>query len=193
MCVNASMLRSIAVSFLLAWPLSSFSAADSQPLLSTVKAFYGWVLKNGDAASHLEPKIVNVSGSTRFFLDTSSLQAFTEKIMSSQLFSPEFPNAVTKYYTKYQKEFEALTQKDFNEYARDGRGPLMDVEDMDIYFCAQEYEYTPKFIDGLKLSKSTFNGVYATAVVESPYKWQTTFHFMKFKGQWLISGYCVYQ
>ncbi|MDD5411865.1 MAG: hypothetical protein PHF31_10700 [Methylobacter sp.] len=132
-------------------------------------------------------------GSTRFFLDTTSLHAFTEELMNSQQFSPQFPNAVARYYTKYQKEFEALTQKDFDEYARDGRGPLMDVEDMDIYFCAQEYEYTPKFIDSLKVSKFTVNGDTATAVIESPYKWQTTFHFTKVKGQWLISGYCVYQ
>jgi hypothetical protein len=191
--MNSSVWRSIAFSSLLVWPLSSFSAADSQPLLNTVKAFYGWVLKNGEAASRLEPKIVNVSGSTRFFLDTSSLQAFTEKFMNSQLFSPQFPNAVAKYYTKYQKEFEALTQKDFDDLARDGRGPLMDVEDMDIYFCAQEYEYTPKFVDSLKISKSTVNGNTATAVIESPYEWKTTFHFTKVKGKWLISGYCVYQ
>jgi len=130
------MLRLIAFSILLVWPLACLSAADSQPLLNTVKAFYGWVLKNGDAASRLEPKIVDVSGSTHFFLDTSTLQAFTEKFMSSQLFSPQFPNTVEKYYAKYQKKFEALTQKDFDELSRDGRGPLMDVEDMDIYFCA---------------------------------------------------------
>lgn len=188
-----SMSRSIAFSLLLGWPLSCLSAADSQPLLSTVKAFYGWVLKNGDAASRLEPKIVDISGSTHFFLDTSTLQAFTDKFMDSQLFSPQFPNAVARYYTMYQKEFEALTQKEFDELAHDGRGPLMDVEDMDIYFCAQEYEYTPEFIDSLKVSKSTVNGDTATAVVESPYEWKTTFHFMKVKGKWLISGYCVYQ
>jgi len=178
----------------LSWPLSSFSETrDSPHLLSTVKTFYGWVLKNGEVASRLEPKIKNVPDSTRFFLDTSSLKVFTDKFMSSGLFSPGFPNAVTRYYTKYKNEFETLTQNDFDQYAHDGRGPLMDVEDMDIYFCAQEYEYTPEFIAALKVVNSTVNGARATAVIESPYKWQTTFHFSKVKGQWLISGYCVYQ
>ncbi|HJX31687.1 MAG TPA: hypothetical protein VJ624_07540 [Thermodesulfobacteriota bacterium] len=30
-------------------------------------------------------------------------------------------------------------------------------------------------------------------VVESPYKWKTTFDFKNEDGQWLIIGYCVYQ
>jgi hypothetical protein len=61
------------------------------------------------------------------------------------------------------------------------------------HFCAQEYEYTPKFVDSLKFSKSTVNGDTATAIVESPYGSKTTFHFSMVKGKWLISGYCVYQ
>ena len=77
--------------------------------------------------------------------------------------------------------------------AKDGRGPMMDVEDMDIFFCAQEYDYDPKFIQGMRISELSEKSDVTSVVVESPYKWKTRFNFTREDGQWLIVGYCVYQ
>ena len=77
--------------------------------------------------------------------------------------------------------------------ARDGRGPLMDVEDMDLFFCAQEYEYAASFADAMKLKSVRISGMRASAVVESPYGWQTPFRFVRDGGSWRISGYCVFR
>ena len=54
--------------------------------------------------------------------------------------------------------------------AKDGRGPMMDVEDMDIFFCAQEYDYDPKFIQGMRISELSEKSDVTSVVVESPYK-----------------------
>lgn len=175
-------------------PLFSHAAeCDSTPLLATVKHFYTWGLKNGEATQHLAPKVVNVPNSTLFELDTSTLKPFSEKMMTSGVFAPSFPQAIEKYYAKHQKAFANMPQKEFDEMAKFGRGPMMEVEDMDMFFCAQEYEHTPQFVEQLNIRKYNLKGSTAWAVVESPYGWPTAFYFQKIKQQWLISGYCVFE
>ncbi len=183
----------ISIGFLTLLSAQIQAEPSSQELLDTVKGFYTWVQLYEKTISALEPKIINVPNSTRFYLDTTTQQLFINQFLSTGYFSSEFPLAVARYYTRYKNEFEALTQKEFDQYAQDGRGPMMEVEDMDIYFCAQEYEYTSDFINGLKIVKTSFSGDRAVATLESPYKWQTEFHFQRKNNRWLISGYCVYQ
>lgn len=166
---------------------------DTVQLLTTVKKFYGWVLANGEATQNLAPKIIDEPNNTRFKLDTSSLQAFQEKMMSSGVFAPSFPNAVEKYYTKHQATFANMTQQEFDQIAKDGRGPMMEVEDMDMFFCAQEYESKPEFVEKLKITEQHIEDNNAWAVVESTYGWPTKFYFEKINAQWLIKAYCVFE
>ncbi len=162
-------------------------------MLGQVKAFYSWAIRNKEATELLEPRIRDVPGTNRFVLDTSTIGLFKQRFIDSGLFAPEFGGAVDRYYDRYRKRFEALTQDDFDREARNVRGPLMEVENMDIFFCAQEYEYKPEFVDAMKISRRKIEGDNATAVVESPYEWKTTFNFKRIDDQWLITGYCVYK
>jgi len=172
---------------------SSADVATAKVLLAKVKDFYMWALANHDKVSALEPRIRNVEGSTRFYLDLKTLDEFSCEFMKSGLFSKQFPEAIARYYKKYEAQFNALPQSEFDEMAKDGRGPMMEVEDMDIFFCAQEYEYDQKFIQGMRISEVSEKSEVTSVVVESPYKWKTMFDFKKEGGQWLIVGYCVYQ
>ena len=172
---------------------SSADVATAKVLLAKVKDFYMWALANHDKVSALEPRIRNVEGSTRFYLDMKTLDEFSREFMKSGLFSKQFPEAIARYYKKYEAQFNALAQSEFDEMAKDGRGPMMEVEDMDIFFCAQEYEYEQKFVEGMRISELSEKSEVTSVVVESPYKWKTTFGFKKDDGQWLIAGYCVYQ
>jgi|WetSurMetagenome_2_1015567.scaffolds.fasta_scaffold65003_3 hypothetical protein len=162
-------------------------------LLGKVKDFYMWALVNHDKVSALGPCIRNVEGSTRFYLDMKTLDEFSHEFMKSGLFSKQFPDAIARYYKNYETQFNALPQSEFDEMAKDGRGPMMDVEDMDIFFCAQEYDYDPKFIQGMRIFELSGKSDVTSVVVESPYKWKTTFNFKNEDGKWLIVGYCVYQ
>ena len=173
-------------------PVAAWSSED-QELRQTVQGFYGWVLRHGEAVSNVQPKIRQVSQSKRLYLDLSSLPAFKSEFMRSGYFAPTFSEAVNRYYEKQQTKLEALRQEDFNQLAKDGRGPMMETEDMDIFFCAQEYEYKKRFITQMKVKTSQKANRTAKAVVESPLGWDTTFQFSKVKGRWLIAGYCVYQ
>lgn len=166
---------------------------DDKKLLETVQGFYGWVLRHGEAVNSLQPKIGQVPHSTKLYLETSSLPAFTVEFMRSGYFAPTFPDVVRLYYQKQQARFEAIKPEEFDQIARDGRGPMMETEDMDIFFCAQEYEYKTSFVQQMKIKSSQSTNRTATAVVESPFGWETTFRFSKVKGRWLIAGYCVYQ
>ncbi|WAC07613.1 MAG: hypothetical protein OS130_15615 [Thermodesulfobacteriota bacterium] len=167
--------------------------ATAKVLLARVKDFYMWVLANHAKVSALEPRIRNVEGSTRFYLDMKTLDEFSREFMKSGLFSKQFPEAIARYYKKYEAQFNALPQSEFDELAKDGRGPMMEVEDMDIFFCAQEYEYDPEFIQGMRISELSEKAGVTSVVVESSYKWKTTFDFKQEDGRWLIVGYCVYQ
>lgn len=173
-------------------PVAWASPAD-QPLLETVQAFYGWVLEHGKETAQLEPRIKAVAGTNRLYLDLSTLDAFTAAFLRSGYFAPDFSRAVAAYYRKHEAALAALPQTEFDEMEQDGRGPLLETEDMDIFFCAQEYEYRQPFIQGMRLKSAWVEYATAAALVESPTKWETTFHFVKEQERWLISGYCVYR
>lgn len=164
-----------------------------QALLDTVRGFYSWVLEHGQETAQLEPHIKTVPGTNRLYLDLSSLDSFTEAFMGSGYFAADFPKAVAAYYRKHQAKIAAHSQAEFDEMAQDGRELLMETEDTDVFFCAQEYEYRPQFIQGMRIKNSWLEGATAAAVVISPAKWETTIHFVKARERWLISGYCVYR
>jgi hypothetical protein len=175
---------------------SSLAAANDKEnaeVLALIKNFYSWVLVNEKNVSRLEPKIVNISGSNRFLLDTTNLSKFSSAFLSSGYFANGFQSHLELYYLRYKKEFEGYPPKEFDDLAKYGRGPLMEVEDMDIYFCAQEYEYKTEFVRGMKIKSLSLKGDNAIAVVLSPYDWETTFQLTNVNGKWLISGYCVFQ
>lgn len=180
------------MAILLSQPLAAATSEDRQ-LLETVRGFYGWVLRHGEAVNHLQPKIEQVPQSTRLYLDVTSLSTFTYEFMGSGYFAPTFPEAVKRYYLKQQARLEAMKPKEFDHLAEGGRGPMMETEDMDIFFCAQEYERTERFIHQMKIKSSHGNHRTATATVASPSGWETSFRFSKVKDRWLIAGYCVYQ
>ncbi|MGZ3158666.1 MAG: hypothetical protein ACXU7H_06250, partial [Burkholderiaceae bacterium] len=167
--------------------------ADSAAILDRVKAFYTWALTNSHPVMALEPRIRNVKGNSKFYLDVSTLTAFSTAFMRSGDFSDDFPSRVEKYYGHYKKEFSGYPQNKFAQIKKDGRGPLMETEDMDIFFCAQEYEYAQSFIDQMKLADIKITGKTAAATVISPYSWKTEFQLRKIGTRWLISAYCQYK
>jgi len=165
---------------------------QEEALLQTVKGFYGWVLENGKNAQRFEPRITQLKGCTRLFLDQSKLGQYSDALMSSGFFAPEFRSHVAGFYAKSERELSKYSKEEFDEMARDGRGPLIDSEDIDVFFCSQEAEYTPSYIADTRLQQFSINGETATAVVETPDQWKTNFSFRKIKGIWKISGYCLY-
>ncbi len=161
--------------------------------LRTIKGFYLWALAHGKEVEALQPVIKDIPHSDRFYLDTANLDRFAKKFLESGLFAPEFEPAVKKYYERYRTQFEALPQQEFADLKKYGRGPLMEVEDMDIFFCAQEYDYTPEFVAKVAIKSFRLSGDRAEVVVLSPYQWETNFSMVKREGRWLISRYCVFQ
>ena len=180
------------VAVLLAQSARADSAGDQQ-FLPVVRGFYAWALQNGKATQALEPKIRQVPASTRLFLDTATLPAFTSRLMKSGQFAPAFESAVERYYAKQRAMLEGMTPQQFDQMASDGRGPLMDTEDMDLFFCAQEYRYTKKFVQRMRVKSWNATGSAASAVVVSPLGWETRFQFDRIGNRWLIAGYCVYE
>ncbi|MSQ98105.1 MAG: hypothetical protein EXR85_02220 [Xanthomonadales bacterium] len=172
---------------------SESTHADNNELLATLNSYYRWVLANADTVMKNAPGIVDVPGTTKFYLDRSSEQEFINGFMNSGIFSTEFPAAVAKYYAKYEKEFSGYSQAEFDQIARDGRGPLLDVEDMDIFFCAQEYTYNDEYIKNIRLKDLHIEGDRASVITIFPFEWETDFKLQKVDGQWLISGFCVYE
>lgn len=176
---------------------SSFAAstenADEAALMERVNGFYSWVLKNGKQVDQLQPVIRDIPRSKKFVLDTRHLKAFTSKFIASGHFAPGFPALVNSYYDKYRQQFAAYSDAEFAQIARDGRGPLMDTEDMDIFFCAQEYEYTKDFISKMKPKTVKVDGDQGSMTVVSDYQWETEFRFVRLNGKWLIAGYCVFK
>jgi hypothetical protein len=166
---------------------------ERQAALRTIKGFYLWALQHGKEVEALQPMIKDIPHSDRFYLDTSNLDRFAKKFLESGFFSPEFETTVKKYYERYKAQFEALPQKEFADLKQYGRGPMMEVEDMDIFFCAQEYDYTPDFVAKMAIKSFRLSGDQAEVVVISPYQWETTFSMVKREGRWLISRYCVFQ
>jgi hypothetical protein len=168
-------------------------SVERADVLRTIKGFYLWAIKHGKDVVALEPVIKDIPHSDRFYLDTSNVDRFSKKFLSSGFFSPDFDAAVKKYYERYRAQFEALPQKEFEDIKKYGRGPMMEVEDMDIFFCAQEYEYTPDFVAKMEIKSFQLTGDRAEVVVLSPYQWETPFSMVKRGGRWLISRYCVFQ
>ncbi len=166
---------------------------DSAAILDRVKAFYAWALTNSHAVMALEPRIKNIKGNAKFYLDVSTLNAFSNAFMKSGDFSSEFPSKLEKYYGRYKEKFSKYSTSEFAQIKKDGRGPLMETEDMDIFFCAQEYEYAQPFIDDMKLADIKITDTTAAAIVVSPYNWKTEFRLRKVGTRWLISGYCEYK
>lgn len=70
---------------------------------------------------------------------------------------------------------------------------MMETEDMDPFFSAQEYEYQKAYVQGMKIKSANIGRLTATATVTSPYQWETKFRFTKVRERRLISGYCVYR
>lgn len=166
---------------------------ESAAILDRIKAFYTWALTNSQSVMALEPRIKNMKGNAKFYLDVSTLNAFSNAFMKSGDFSDDFPPKLEKYYGSYKEKFGKYTPGDFAKIKKDGRGPLMETEDMDIFFCAQEYEYAQPFIDDMKLADIKITGATAAATVVSPYNWKTEFRLKKAGTRWLISGYCQYK
>jgi hypothetical protein len=166
---------------------------ESAVILDRVKNFYSWVLSNDRSVTALEPRIKNVKGSSKFYLDVTTLAAFSDALMKSGDFSADFPSRVEKYYLIHKKKISQYSKHDFDQMKKNGRGPLMGTEDMDIFFCAQEYEYAQNFIDGMQLADLQITGKSATATVVSPYDWKSEFQFKKVGTRWLISAYCEYK
>lgn len=175
------------------WTPAAFARAPKQELLDTVQGFYTWVVEHGNQNSKLEPHIKDISGTTRFFLDNSTLDAYAAGLMQSGYFTPDFPAAISRYYKRHEAEFQNLSQDAFDQMAQDGRGPMMETEDMDPFFCAQEYEYQQNFARSMKIKSANIGRQTATAIVTSPYQWETEFRFKKVKNRWLISSFCVYR
>ena len=170
------------------------SQSQEAALMRTVQSFYGWVLKHGEETrQQFEPRITQVQGNTRLVLDLSSLDKYSDAIIASGCFAPEFRLQVAHFYERSAQDLHKYSQSDFDEMAKDGRGPLIDSEDTDVFFCSQEAEYTPTYIAGAHLKKADIKGDTATAVVVTPDKWKNYFTFRKIKDKWLISGFCLYK
>lgn len=167
--------------------------SGNNELLATLNSYYRWVLTNADSVMKNAPGIVDVPGTSKFYLDRSSEQEFINGFMRSGLFSTEFPAAVSKYYAKYEKEFSGYSDAEFDQIARDGRGPLMEVEDMDIFFCAQEYTYNEEYIKNIRLKDLQINDNRASVLTVFPFEWETRFKLQMIDGKWLISAFCLYE
>jgi hypothetical protein len=187
------LLAVLAAALLIACCAKKDDLVERQAALRTIKGFYLWALEHGKEVEALQPVIKDIPQSDRFYLDTSQLDGFAKKFPESGFFAPEFDTVVKKYYERYKAQFEALPQKEFAELKKDGRGPMMEVEDMDIFFCAQEYDYTPDFVAKTAIKSFRLSGDRAEVVVISPYQWETNFSMVKRQGRWLISRYCVFQ
>lgn len=183
----------LATMLLIACSVKKDDLVERQAALRTIKGFYLWALDHGKEVEALQPVIKDIPQSDRFYLDTANIDKFAKKFLSSGFFAPEFAAAVKKYYERYKAQFEALPQKEFADLKKSGRGPMMEVEDMDIFFCAQEYDYTPDFVAKTAIKSFRLSGDRAEVVVISPYQWETNFSMVKQEGRWLISRYCVFQ
>jgi hypothetical protein len=150
----------------------------------TISAFYRWVLSNGSATEKLQPRVVRDSSGAAISLDDSTLPQFKDRFISSGLFAPEFTNALDAYYNRHKSAIATAPGSE--------GGPVLETEDMDIFFCAQEYEYTPEFIGGIKVVAELTTADVAELDVESSYGWKTHFTLSRIASDWRISGYCVF-
>jgi hypothetical protein len=183
----------LGIAFIIASCAKKDNPVERQAAFGTIKGFYMWALEHGKQVEALQPVIKDIPHSDRFYLDTSQLDGFAKQFLESGFFAPEFETVVKKYYERYKAQFEALPQTEFADLKKSGRGPMMEVEDMDIFFCAQEYDYTRAFVEKMAIKSFRMSGDQAEVVVISPYQWETNFSMVKRQGRWLISRYCVFQ
>lgn len=167
--------------------------SEGAALLQTVQQFYGWVLKHGQETRRFEPRVMQETGSTRLYLNQSSLDQYSDALMASGFFAPEFRSRVAGFYARSALELNKYSQSEFDEMAQDGRGPLIDSEDIDVFFCSQEAEYSRAYASGARLNSYKIKDDTATAVIITPDQWKTTFTFRKLKIGWRISGFCLYK
>ena len=189
-------LHAVALLMLLTTPSAAQGVAtqNQQAVLSqTVQDFYTWVLAHGMETRRLEPRIVPIQGSTRLALDMSTLSDYSRAFLQSGCFAPEFPSRVDSFYQRASDRLEKYSQAEFDEMAREGRGPLMDSEDIDVFFCSQEAQYTTSYATGARLGISQIGVDIAVAEVVTPDTWKTKFTFRRIGKKWLISGYCLYR
>lgn len=166
---------------------------DEREILHTIKGFYVWILKHGPVMDTFQPHIADKVGSNQFYLDRSNEAKFAGYFMRSGLFASDFPQKLSAYYEPIERQIEKISNQEFDDIARDGRGPMMEAEDMDVYFCAQEYEYKRDFVFGMRLKSLLVERDHAHAIVISPLSWETTFEMERHHGRWLIAGYCLYK
>jgi hypothetical protein len=180
--------RRVRAAFLgLAALVCTSAKVQSQPSgrpVDTVSAFYRWTLSSGRTTEELQPRVVRDSTGAAIALDDSTLPRFKAQFMASGLFAPEFTDAIDAYYDHHKV---AIAKSPGIE-----DGPVLETEDMDIFFCAQEYEYTSQFIDGMKVVSESVVSNVAELEVQSPYGWKTHFRLRRIASDWRISGYCVF-
>jgi hypothetical protein len=164
--------------------LAACSQAPAPRPIDTVMAFYGWALNNGAAVEKLEPRVVRDSAFRAIALDDTKLPQFKAKFMESGLFAPDFAMALDAYYNRRKS---AIAKEPAIE-----DGPVLETEDMDMFFCAQEYEYTPEFVQGMRVVSESQTAEFSELELESPYEWKTHFWLKRVASKWLISGYCVF-
>jgi len=187
----------LAIVLMLAAAPDSQGADDQcrqKALVQTIHDFYGWVLAHGiETRRRLEPHIVQVEGSSRLRLDMSSLEAYSSALMTCGCFAPEFPDRIASFYHRSAEQLKNYSLAEFDEMAREGRGPLIDSEDIDVFFCSQEAKYTDSYASDARVATCKIEGNTATAEVITPDSWKTTFGFRRIGDKWLISGYCLYR
>jgi hypothetical protein len=157
-----------------------------------VRRFYAWTLDNGQRVRRLEPKVSWDPATRELALGTATLPDFVGAFMDSGLFAPEFAGVLAGYYQNHAAAIAATPPDLLEAYAMHGRDILLETEDMDIFFCAQESEYTPSFIRQMKLIATRATPEAVTIRSISTYEWKTDFTLRKLGDQWLITGYCVF-
>jgi hypothetical protein len=184
--------RLAAVAVLLAAAAAEAAPSTFAPR-DVVRRFYEWVLPNGERVRGLEPKVSWAPDTRQLSLDTGTLPEFVAAFMDSGLFAPEFAEVLSGYYRNHAAAI-ASTPPDLRDaYATHGRDILLETEDMDIFFCAQEAQYNRQFIRRMKLRTLRADSTLAVVRSTSPYGWMTEFALRRVADHWLITSYCVFR
>ena len=158
-----------------------------------VRRFYEWTLRNGEQVRRLEPRVSWDPENRRLALDSTTLPEFVAAFMDSGLFAPEFATVLSGYYRTHAEHIAATPPDLLDAYATHGRDILLETEDMDIFFCAQEAQYTPQFVRRMKLRTIRADSTLAVIRSTSSYGWTTEFALRRVADHWLITGYCVFR
>ena len=158
-----------------------------------VRRFYEWTLRNGEQVRRLEPRVSWDPENRRLALDTTTLPEFVAAFMDSGLFAPEFATILSGYYRNHGEVIAATPPDLLDTYATHGRDILLETEDMDIFFCAQEMQYTTTFIRRMTLRTVHADADRTDVRSTSTYGWKTDFTLRRVDGRWRIAGYCVFR